>query len=99
MVAQRLGAFAIRDELREPFDDGRLADARLTDQHRIVLLTSGEHFHDALDLLAASDGGIQLALGRKLGEIPAKMVECRSLGLLLALGLCRLRCAASLLRG
>src|SRR5215213_5570178 len=91
MVAQRLGALAIGDELGEPFDDRRLADTRLADEDRIVLLPARQHFHHALDLLAAADSRIKLTFCSKLGEIPAEVIERGRLGLLLALGrrLCR----------
>ena len=39
------------DEQGEPLDDRRLADTRLADEHRIVLLPPREDLHDALDLL------------------------------------------------
>src|SRR5213075_3375750 len=60
VIAQRLWALAVRDQLREPLDDRRLADARLTDEHRVVLLATREHFHHALDFLRASNRRIQL---------------------------------------
>ncbi len=97
MVAERLWALAIRDELGKPFDDGCLADARFADEHRIVLLAAREHFHDALDLLGAADRRIELAFRGQLRQIPAEVIECGRLGLLLALGR-RLRlCRAALL--
>ena len=80
------GHCAVGDELRQPLDDRRLADARLADQHRVVLLAARQDFHDALDLLGAADGRIELALGGELGEVAAEVVERRRLGLLLALG-------------
>src|SRR6185312_16949 len=86
VVAQRIGALASCYQLRQSFDDRRLADTRLADQNGIVLLTAREDFHDALDFLCAPDRRIQLTFGRKLREIAAEMIECGSLGLLLALG-------------
>ena len=38
MITEGIRTLTIRDELCEAFDDGRLADARFADQHRIVLL-------------------------------------------------------------
>src|SRR5204862_1946296 len=58
----------------------------LADEHRVVLLAPREDLHHALDFLLAPDRGIELALGRELGEIPAKVVERGGLRLLLALG-------------
>ena len=40
LALEQLGHLAARDALREPFDDGGLADARLADQHRVVLLAA-----------------------------------------------------------
>jgi hypothetical protein len=37
LVEQRLGHVAVDDALRQPFDDGRLAHARLADQRGVVL--------------------------------------------------------------
>ena len=86
VVAQRLRALAVRDELRQPFDDRRLADAGLADEHRVVLLAAREHLHHALDLLGATDRRVELPLGGELRQVAAEVVERRSLGLLLALG-------------
>src|SRR5688572_8873088 len=99
VVAERLRALAIGDELRESFDDRRLADAGLADQHRVVLLPACEHLHHPLDFLRAADRRIELALGGKLSEIAAEVIERRCLGLLLALRLRRSwRAAPALLR-
>ena len=40
LALQQLGHLPAGDALREPFDDGGLADARLADQHRVVLLAA-----------------------------------------------------------
>ena len=86
VVAERLRAFAVGDELRESFDDRRLADARFADEHRIVLLPARQHFHDALDFLGAPDRRIELAFGGELREIAAEVVERRRLGFFSPLG-------------
>ena len=64
LVLQRLGHVAAHDALRDALDDGRLADARLADEHGIVLRAAREHLHDAADLLVAADDRIDLALAR-----------------------------------
>jgi len=66
---------AVGDEKREPSDDGRLADARLADQHRVVLLPARQDLHDPLDLLGPADRRIELALGRELRQVAAEVVE------------------------
>ena len=75
MITQRFRALAVRDHLRESFDDGRLAHTGFADEHRIVLLATRQHFHHALDFLRASDGGIELAFGGKLREVATEVVE------------------------
>ena len=75
LVLQAFGHVLPDDPLRQPFDDGRLADAGLADQHRIVLRAAGEHLDDAADLLVAADDRIELALARQFGEIAAVLLE------------------------
>ena len=47
---------------REALGDGRLADARFADEHRVVLRAAGEDLHDAADLLVAADHRVELPL-------------------------------------
>ena len=75
LVLQRLGHVAAHDALRDALDDGRLADARLADEHGVVLRAPREHLHDAADLLVAPDDRVDLALARRLGEIAAVLLE------------------------
>ena len=72
---QRLGHVAVDDVLREAFDDRGLADAGLTDQHRVVLGAAAEHLHHALDLALAPDDRVELLLARELREVAAELVE------------------------
>ena len=55
------GNVAAHDALRQAFDDRRLADAGIADQHRIVLGAAREHLNDAADLFVAPDDRIELA--------------------------------------
>ncbi len=75
LAAQALRHFAIDDALRESFDDRRLADARLADQHRVVLGAPLQHLDRAADLVVAADDGIELALLRALGEVDRVLLE------------------------
>ena len=75
LVLQQLGHLVRGDARREPFDDGGLADARLADQHGVVLLAAREDLHHALDLGLAPDDGIELPVRGGLGEIAAELVE------------------------
>ena len=49
----------------EALDDRRLADARLADQHRVVLGAPAEHLDDAADLLVTADDRVDLAVARR----------------------------------
>ena len=84
LVLQALGHVLPDDPLRQPFDDGRLADAGLADQHRVVLGAAREDLDDAADLLVAADDRIELALARELGQVAAVLLErlIRALGIL-----------------
>ncbi len=75
LVLQALGHVAAHDALCQALDDGGLADARLADQHRIVLGAAGEHLDDPADLLVAADDRVELALARELGQVAAVLLE------------------------
>ena len=75
LVLQQLRHLAVRDQLGEALDHGGLAHARLADQNGVVLLAAGEDLHDPLDLGLAAHDRVQLALGGKLGEVAAELVE------------------------
>ena len=80
LVTQGFGNVAAHDGLTQALDDGRLADAGLADQHRVVLGAPREHGHDALDLLLASDDRVELVLSGILREVAAELVEDRRRG-------------------
>ena len=63
------------DVLGQALDDRGLADARLADQHRVVLGTAAEDLHDPLDLLLAPDHRVELGLTGVLGQVAAELVE------------------------
>ena len=71
LVLQPFRHVAADDALRQAFDDGRLADARLADEHRVVLGAAREHLDDAADFLVAADDRIELALARQLRQVAA----------------------------
>ena len=75
LVLERLGDVAADDPLGEAFGDGRLADARLADQDRVVLRPAGQDLDDAADLVVAPDDRIQLAGSRFGGEVPTVLLE------------------------
>ena len=90
LVLQALRHVAVHNAQRETFHDGSLADARLADQHRIVLGAAREHLNGAADFLIAPDHRIELAVARGLRQI-ARVFLQRIIGLF---GICRIRRAA-----
>ncbi len=73
LLPQALGHVAGDHALREALHDGRLADARLADQHRVVLGAPGEDLNHAPDLVIAADHWVQLSLageGSQVSPIP-----------------------------
>src|SRR5438552_10226852 len=87
LVLEGLEDFVLDDPLREPFGDGGLAHARLSDQDRIVFLAAGEDLDDSVDLELPSDDGIELSFAGERGEVAAELVQRRRLHLALALRL------------
>ncbi len=49
------------DALRQPLDDGCLANARFADEHRIVLGPAAEHLDHPADLFVTADDWVELA--------------------------------------
>jgi hypothetical protein len=76
LVLQALGHVAADDALGEALGDGRLAHARLADQHRVVLGPPREHLDDATDLLVAPDDRVELAIARVAGQVAAVLLQC-----------------------
>ena len=69
LVPQAFGRVAIDDPLGETLGDGGLADARLADQHGVVLGAPGEDLDRAPDFLVAPDHRVELAVARRLGQV------------------------------
>ncbi len=84
LVLEALGDVAADDPLGEALGDGRLADAGLADEHRVVLGPPAEHLDDAPDLLVAADDRIELARAGLRGQVAAVLLErlVRALGVL-----------------
>src|SRR4051794_25516989 len=66
---QGLGHLVVDDALGEALDDGRLAHPGVADEDEVVLGAPGEDLDRRLDLLGASDDGVELALAGHLGEV------------------------------
>ena len=73
--AQHFGHIARDDSLREPFDDGRLADARLADQDGIIFRAPRENLHDAADFIVAADDRIEFAAPRQFDQVAAVLFQ------------------------
>ena len=69
LFLQLIGHVAAHDALRQAFHDGGLADARLADQHRVVLGAAAQHLHDAADFVVAADHRVELALAGGFGQV------------------------------
>ena len=77
LVRQEVRDVAVHDLLREPFDDGGLADARFADQDGVVLRPAAQHLLHALELVLPADQRIELVLHRRLGQIAAELGQQR----------------------
>ena len=88
---------ACDDALRKSLDDGRLARARLADEHRVVLGAAGKHLDGAPDFLRAADHRVELALARLLSEVLTILFQGLELGFLLLIS--HARVAAELFVG
>ena len=75
LVLQAFGHVAPHDAAGQPLDDGRLADAGLADEHRVVLGAARQHLDDAADLVVAADDRIELAALRQRGQVAAVALE------------------------
>ncbi len=75
LVAQALRHVAFDDALGEALDDRRLADAGLTDQHRVVLGATGQHLHDAANLVVAPDDRVELAFAGPFGQVGRVLLQ------------------------
>ena len=75
LALQTLRHVAIGDAAGKPFDDGRLADTGLADQHRVVLRAPAEHLDDSADLVVATDDRIDLAVAGTLRQVLAVLLE------------------------
>ena len=77
-----------------PFDDRRLAHARLADQRRVVLGTARQDLDHALDLGLATDHRVEFVLPRQCSQVGSDLFKDRFL-----VGRARSRCAGSLAAG
>ena len=69
LVAKALGHVAIDDAQGQAFRNRGLADARLADQHRVVLGAARQNLHRAANLFVAPDDRVDLARGGGFGQV------------------------------
>ena len=72
--------------MRQAFDDGRLADTRFTDKHRVIFRAPREHLDDAPNLFIAPDHGIELAAARQLRQVAGVTLQRLVLGFRVGIG-------------
>ncbi len=80
-VVQDLRHGAGDHHLGQALDDGRLAHARLAQQHRVVLLTPAQNLDDALDLVLAADDRVELPFAGQFRQITPKAIQRRRFAL------------------
>ena len=68
-VLQVLGHIAPDDTLGQTLGDGRLADARLTDEAGVVLRLTGQDADDISNFLVTANDGVQLLLAGQVNEV------------------------------
>ena len=95
MVPQRVHTIVIstqhapdvdNDTLRKALNNRRLANARLTNQHRVILAATLQYLDGASDFIITTDHGVELALAGALGQIHGVFLQ----RLALAFGLLRI---------
>ena len=76
LVLEHLGHVAVNHADGQALDDGGFADARLANQHGIVLGSPGQDLHGPADFLVAADDRIKLALTGSLDQITSIALQC-----------------------
>ena len=85
LVLQGLWHLVRDDPLREAFNDGRLADARLANENGVVFRFPGQNPDDVPDLFVAADDRVHLLLTGALYQVRAVFLE-RLIGILRRVG-------------
>jgi hypothetical protein len=82
-VPQQFRHVPAGDLLRQTFGNGGLAHAGLTQENGVILRPAAKHLDDSLDLVAAADDGVQLALFGEFGQVTPESAERRRLDVFL----------------
>ena len=80
------GHVPVRDLLRQPFGNRRLAHASFADQHRIIFRPPAKHLDDALDFVPPADHRIEFAFLGQFGQVATKRAQGRRLDIFLIAG-------------
>jgi len=75
LVLETLGHVSRHYAVGQAFDDGRLAHARVADQHGVVLAPARQHLDHAQNLLVTADDRIELARACLLREVTGVLGE------------------------
>ncbi len=73
LILEAFGDVAADDALRQSLDNGRLADAGVTDEHRVVFGAARKHLNDATNFFVAPDYRIEFAalrFERQIAPVP-----------------------------
>ena len=82
-VAQGARHVAGYDTLGDALDDGRLADARLTDEHGVVLGATGQDLDGTTDLVGTADDRVELAGAGEVANVATVLLQRLKLRLIL----------------
>ena len=73
LIGEKARHFSVGNALGKAFDDGRLADAWLADEHRIIFCAAAENLDHALEFAVAADQRIELPIHGRLGQVAAEL--------------------------
>ena len=74
-MPQALGNIVVNDTHRQPLDNCGFADARFTNQHRIVFGTAGQNLYGAADFRITADNRVKLAFFGAGGQVYGKFFQ------------------------
>ena len=81
LALERIGHLARHDALRQAFDNGRLADTGLANQHRVVFGAPLQHLDGTADLVVAANHRVQLTGAGALGQVHGVFLQRLALAL------------------
>ena len=79
-VAQGARHVAGHDTLGDALDDGRFTDARLTDEHGVVLGATGQDLDSAANLIGTADDRVELAGAGQVADVATVLLQGLKLG-------------------